>query len=194
MSPARLHALREFVPRYAVEVPYPGRLPVVEIGCGRGDATAAMAIAEPVSPVIACDPNAAMIANLARLLVHDGIVNVRLWVGDAFDLFELLGKQSVGQVRVWFPDPWPKPGQAGKRLITAQRLAVIADALAVGGILRLATDDISYAEQALQAIAADPRLDGSVVARPPERPITVFEARALRDGRAPIDIAATRTG
>jgi len=165
---------------------------IVEIGCGKGDATAAMAASDADSLVIACEPNGAMIAHLALLLDDAGTTNVRLWVGDAFDLLGLLGPASVAEIRVWFPDPWPKPRHAGKRLITPQRLALITDAIEVGGRLRLATDDPDYASEALAAIAAADRLSGQVVARPDQRPITVFEARGLAEGRAATDIEATR--
>jgi len=193
MSPTRQRAFHELVPRYAVTLPIPRDRPIiVEIGCGAGEATAAMAGGDGTSLVIACEPNAAMVANLATLLDADGITNVRLWVGDAFDLLAELGAASVAELRVWFPDPWPKPRQAQKRLFTAQRLALLTDALAVGGLLRLATDDAAYAAEALAAIELEPRLAGAVVARPGERPITRFEARGLHDGRSSVDIEARR--
>ncbi len=192
MSPTRRRAFDQLVPRYAADPPYDGRRVVVEIGCGKGDATAAMAPSEPDSLVIACEPNGAMIANLALLLAEREIGNVRLWVGDAFDLLDTLGPATVTEIRVWFPDPWPKARQAGKRLITPARLALITDALVIGGRLRLATDDPTYAAEALAAIDAEGRLSGGVVPRPFERPITVFEARGLVEGRDAIDIVAAR--
>lgn len=192
MSPTRQLAFDQIVPRYAAGPPYHDRRVIVEIGCGRGDATAAMATGESDSLVIACEPNGAMIANLALLLHERGIGNVRLWVGDVFDLLPLLGAGSVAEVRIWFPDPWPKARQAGKRLITPARLGLVVEALAVGGLLRLATDDSNYAVEALAAIEAEPRLCGCVVARPRERPTSVFEARAISGGRAVTDIAASR--
>ena len=193
MSPTRQRAFDELVPRYAATPPIPRERPIiVEIGCGAGESTAAMAAGDAGSLVLACEPNAAMVANLATLLDADGITNVRLWVGDAFDLLTVLGPESVAELRVWFPDPWPKPRQAQKRLFTAQRLGLLTDALEIGGLLRLATDDATYAAGALAAIEAEPRLGGAVVARPAERPITRFEARGLHDGRSAIDIEARR--
>lgn len=193
MSPTRQRAFDELVPRYAFDpAEAVGQRVVVEIGCGKGDATAAMAPGDGDSLVVACEPNGAMIANLAALVDQREIANVRLWLGDAFDLLTELGPESVAELRVWFPDPWPKPRHAGKRLVTQQRLALLVDALAVGGLLRLATDDAAYAAQALAAIAVEGRLGGGVVARPTERPITRFEARGLRDGRVATDIEARR--
>jgi tRNA (guanine-N7-)-methyltransferase len=198
MSPTRQRAFDELLPRYELAVAMldevtGGQRPIiVEIGCGKGDATAAMAPGDGDAHVIACEPNGAMLANLAALLDEGGIVNVRLWLGDAFDLLGVLGPASVSEIRVWFPDPWPKPRHAGKRLITQQRLALLVDALTIGGVIRLATDDPGYADEALASIAMEPRLDGGLVPRPEARPITRFEARGLRDGRVANDIAARR--
>jgi tRNA (guanine-N7-)-methyltransferase len=197
MSPTRQRAFDELVPRYLVDLPVDLALDadriIVEIGCGKGDATAAMAATDVGSLVIACEANGAMIANLAALLDEADITNVRLWLGDAFDLLAALGPATVAEIRVWFPDPWPKPRHAGKRLITPLRLGLLTDALQVGGVLRLATDDAAYAGEALAAIDAQDRLAGRIVARPDARPITRFEERGLRDGRIATDVEAVRT-
>jgi len=192
----RQQALDELVPRYAVHAPVePGERLIVEIGCGRGDATAAMAAtdADAGMRVIACEANASTIAHLALLLDANRVENVQLWLGDAFALLPLIGAGAVNEMRIWFPDPWPKPRQARKRLVTPERFAVLVDALSIGGRLRLATDDAAYADQAMDVIAADGRLTGGVVPRPPDRPVTTFEARGLREGRVAIDIEAVRT-
>ena len=197
MSPTRQRAFDEVLPRYEFSLPSPGlpipdRPIIVEIGCGKGDATAAMAPGDGDALVIACEPNGAMLANLALLLDEGGITNVRLWLGDAFDLLGVLGPGTVSEIRVWFPDPWPKPRHAGKRLITARRLGLLVDALQVGGRFRLATDDVAYASEALAAIATEPRLTGDVVPRPAARPITRFESRGLSEGRVVTDLVAVR--
>ena len=193
MSPTRQRAFDHIVPQYLLTLPVPAaeRL-IVEIGCGKGEATAAMAPVDSPATVIACEPNEATMAHLATLLDADNITNVHLWIGDAFDLLAHLGPQVVDEIRVWFPDPWPKPRHAHKRLFTALRLGLIVDALRAGGVLRVATDDAAYADEVLEAIANEPRLIGGRVERPAQRPITTFEARGHRDGRDPVDIEATR--
>lgn len=204
MSPTRQRSLDVLVPRYVVtsddvvasvtaQLADSGltRL-VVEIGCGKGEATAAMAAVESNALVIACEPNEATIAHLASLLDAGDVNTVRLWIGDAFDLLARLDPGMVDEIRVWFPDPWPKPRHAHKRLVTALRLGLIVDALRIGAVLRLATDDAAYAAEALAAIEHEPRLRGGVVARPPERPHTTFESRGLREGHLAVDIVAVR--
>ncbi|CAB4869757.1 unannotated protein [freshwater metagenome] len=204
MSPTRQRAFDVLVPRYLLTPHDAGSLAatpisdaglkrlIVEIGCGKGEATAAMAPGEPDALVIACEPNEATIAHLAWLLDAGDVTNVRLWIGDAFDLLAVLEPHTIAEVRIWFPDPWPKPRHAHKRLFTPLRLGLIVDALAVGARLRLATDDLAYAAEALAAIDAEPRLRGAVVPRPGHRPVTTFEARGLRAGHPAVDIVAVR--
>ena len=193
MSPTRQRAFDLLVPRYLLTLPLIAteRL-IVEIGCGKGEATAAMAPLEADATVIACEPNEATMAHLALLLDAGDVTNVRLWIGDAFDLLAIVGVHAVDEIRVWFPDPWPKPRHAHRRLFTPLRLGLIVDALRVGGRLRVATDDTTYADQVLLAIDHEPRLRGARVVRPDERPLTTFESRGHRDGRLPIDIEASR--
>jgi tRNA (guanine-N7-)-methyltransferase len=198
MSPTRQRWFDELVPRYAVDretdlvALINGRRLIVEIGCGKGHATAAMAPGDGDALVIACEPNDATCAHLASLLDTAEVTNVRLWIGDAFDLLAALPPASVSEIRAWFPDPWPKPRHAHKRLITPLRIGVIVDALMPGGVLRLASDAVDYAAEALSAIANEPRLSGGVVERPVERPVTVFEARGHREGRTATDMQAVR--
>lgn len=194
MSPSRQRWFDELVPRdlFDAERDLAGEAIIVEIGCGKGDATAAMAPADLPALVIACEPNEATCAHLASLLDAGGIANVRVWNGDAFDLLALLGPQSVAEIRAWFPDPWPKPRHADKRLVTPLRLGLIVDAVVLGGSFRLASDAPEYVAEALAAIGDEPRLHGGIVDRPVNRPVTVFEARGLKDGRNATDVLARR--
>ncbi len=164
---------------------------VVEIGCGKGDATAAMAV-DDRALVIACEPNQATCAHLAHLLTEAGIGNVRIWIGDVFELCKELPPGTVDEIRAWFPDPWPKPRHGHKRLVHPTRLHTLATMLRLGGRFRLATDDPCYAAETMAACAAEPLLRANIVERPARRPITVFEARGLREGRVAVDIEAIR--
>jgi tRNA (guanine-N7-)-methyltransferase len=199
MGPMRQHALAETVPLLRVDVDSvrraaaAGERIIVEIGCGKGDATVAMAQSTDADGlVIACEVNVAMIAALAMAVEALSIENVRLWPGDAFALLSELDPGSLDEVRVWFPDPWPKIRHAPKRLVTPDRIATITAVLRPGGRLRLATDDAAYAAEACASLTSEPRLRVDVVERPAERPVTAFEARAGRDARTVTDLVAVR--
>jgi tRNA (guanine-N7-)-methyltransferase len=166
---------------------------VLEIGCGNGAATAALAAVDPAQDVLAVDVHTAGVAALLRRCEDAGLENVRVGVGDGLVVLrDMLAASSLDEVRVWFPDPWPKTRHHKRRLLTVASVALTADRLRPGGRLRVATDDAAYAAQVLQAVAACPLLEGGIAARPQDRPVTAFERRALEAGRAVTDVVAVR--
>lgn len=165
---------------------------VLEVGSGTGEVAAALAAAEPGRDVLAVEVHTPGVANLLRLVEAAGLPNVRVVEGDArVVLRDMLPPSSLDEVRVLFPDPWPKARHRKRRLVDPAFAALAAARLRPGGRLHVATDWPDYAEQVLQVLAGCPDLLGGVVARPP-RPVTRFEARALAAGRQVTDVVAVR--
>lgn len=199
-TPGQTDALVRLWPRLGVEVDGSlldlptlfGRIAptVVEIGFGMGEATAEMAAAQPEVDVLAVDVHTPGQGHLLRLAERAGLTNVRVAHGDARVLLaEMLPPESLAAVRVFFPDPWPKARHAKRRLVTPAFAALVADRLADGGSLHLATDVAAYAQQAAGVLGAAPELDWI---DPPWRAGTRFERRAVRDGRPSHDLATRR--
>lgn len=136
----------------------PGGL-VLEIGCGTGTSTLAMAKTEPDLDVIAVEVYRRGLAQLLTGIDRDAVTNIRLIRGDGVDVLEqLVTSGSLTGVRVFFPDPWPKARHHKRRLLQQQTVALIADRLRVGGVLHAATDHAGYAEQIATVGDAEPRL------------------------------------
>lgn len=170
---------------------------VLEIGCGMGEATAAMAAADPDRDYLAADVHTPGLANLLALAERDGTRNVRAARGDAVELLrDLMEPASLDAVHVYFPDPWPKARHHKRRIVRPDVVALIRDRLVPGGALRCATDWAPYAEQMLEVLSADPglrnRYDGAAP-RPETRPVTKFERRALTAGRTVFDFVFDRS-
>ena len=169
---------------------------VLEIGFGMGETTAELAAAQPDRDVLAVDvhtPGAgALLAAVGRL----GLQNVRVLLGDAVPLLrDRLPAGAVSEVRVFFPDPWPKARHTKRRLLDAGFVALVADRLAPGGVLHVATDWPPYAAQVLAVVEAEPRLAnpyGGPAPRPPWRPVTRFERQGLARGHVVQDVIAVR--
>ncbi len=103
---------------------------VLEIGCGAGISTLAMAIDEPDLDVIAVEVYRRGLAQLLSAVDREGLTNVRLIRGDGVDVLEhLLTSGSLTGVRVFFPDPWPKARHHKRRLLQPSTVALIADRL-----------------------------------------------------------------
>lgn len=163
---------------------------VLEIGSGTGISTAAMAQAEPDVDVVAVEVYKPGLAQLLGLVDRNGLTNVRMVRGDAVVVLrELLGTGSLAGIRVFFPDPWPKSRHHKRRLLQSGTIELMADRLAPGGVLHIATDHADYADWIAERLATQ-RPDRPHVVQLTrdapillERPTTKFEGRAEREGR-----------
>jgi len=169
---------------------------VLEIGCGMGEAVIAMAAAAPERDFLAVDVHTPGLGNVLAMAERAGLTNVRVAAGDALDLLrEQVPADSLDAVHVYFPDPWPKARHHKRRIIRPDAAALIARGLRPGGRLHCATDWAEYAAEMLDVLAAEPLLrnahDG-YAPRAAHRPVTKFEARAIRDGREVFDLCFLR--
>ena len=164
---------------------------MLEIGFGMGEATAALAAAEPDHDVLAVDVHTPGQGQLLALLDAGALTNVRVMDGDAtVVLREMLGTASLSAVRVFFPDPWPKARHVKRRLVDLAFAELVADRLVDGGLLHVATDVPAYAEQV--RARARPHTGPASPSTPPPRPTTRFERRAVAADRPSVDLAARR--
>jgi tRNA (guanine-N7-)-methyltransferase len=169
---------------------------VLEIGSGMGEATAAMAAADPGRDYLAIEVHIAGAASLLSLAAEQGLANVRVARWDAAGLVPHLAPGSLAAVHVFFPDPWPKARHHKRRLIQPAMAALLRSRLSPGGILHCATDWPPYAEAMLAVLGADPGLVNTAEGysgRPDHRPLTKFERRGIEAGRPIRDLVFVRT-
>ena len=120
---------------------------VLEIGCGNGASTLAMAQDEPDIDVIAVEIYRRGLAQLLSAIEREQVGNIRLIRGNGIDVLEqLIAPGSLTGVRVFFPDPWPKARHHKRRFLQPATVDLIADRLLPGGVLHAATDHPGYAE------------------------------------------------
>ena len=182
--------------------PAPGAGPVrelvLEIGCGTGNSTLAMAQSEPDIDVIAVEVYRRGLAQLLGGIDREHVTNIRLIRGDGVDVLDsLIAPGSLTGVRVFFPDPWPKSRHHKRRLLQPATVALIANRLRPGGLLHAATDHPGYAEQIAETGDAEPLLrrvrPGEALPISVDRPITKYETKARHAGRAVTELLWTRS-
>lgn len=156
---------------------------VIEIGSGDGRATVRMAREQPEVDRIAIDVHTPGIAHILEAVEVEGLSNLKVVHGDAFEFLTRCADGTCAAVQAWFPDPWPKRRQQHRRLFAEGRLEQILRVIRPGGWLQVATDVTDYAHWLEQLCGTDPGLQGGTVPRDPRRPITKFEAAALEAGR-----------
>ena len=166
---------------------------MLEIGCGNGVSTLAMAQDEPDIDVIAVEIYRRGLAQLLCAIEREQVGNIRLIRGNGIDVLEhLIAPGSLTGVRVFFPDPWPKARHHKRRFLQAATVDLIADRLLPGGVLHAATDHPGYAEHIAAVGDAESRLARVVRVDPGTeslpisvvRPTTKYETKAQEAGSA----------
>ena len=169
---------------------------VVEIGCGVGEATVALAATRPSCNVLGFEVWHPGVADTFHRMDQAGIDNVRMMSVDAvWSMRHVLGPGSIHELWTFFPDPWPKQRHQRRRLVGPEFAQLAATRLAPGGLWRLATDWGDYAEQMAAVLDAEPLLENVYDGPAPrfeDRPLTRFERRGLEAGRDITDLAYRR--
>ncbi len=172
-------------------------LRVLEIGFGNGEALHASARDDPARDYIGVEVHGPGVGRVLNAVAMDGLDNVRVYRHDAVEVLRHeIGPASLAEIRVWFPDPWPKLRHHKRRLIQRDFVQLACNRLGPGGVLHLATDWADYAEQMAAVLGAEPQfhveiLDGDAAVTG-ARSSTHFERRGLRLGHGVRDFIATR--
>ena len=152
----------------------PGRSLNLEIGCGKGSFTCALAAAEPEQDLVAIEkvPDA-MILAMERAQAA-GLRNVCFLDYDAAKLREIFNPEELDRIYINFCDPWPKSRDAKFRLTAPAFLRIYADLLPVGGEIRFKTDNAALFD--LRALTRDLHAQGI------QGILTDYERRFMEEG------------
>jgi tRNA (guanine-N7-)-methyltransferase len=209
ITEAQVRALEVLWPKYGVEFG-PGPLDfdalfgrraprTVEIGFGNGENLATVAANHPERDYLGIEVHRPGVGRLLLALEELRLANVRVISHDAVEvLARQIPQQSLDEVVILFPDPWPKKRHHKRRLVQGAFVELAADRLQRGGVLRMATDWQPYAQEMLATLRANSRLrnlaaDGTFIPRPAERVATRFEKRGERLGHEVWDLAFSRS-
>ncbi len=126
----------------------------LEIGCGKGNFSCGMSIANPNFNFIAMEkvPDVACLAlEKAKKSEEKRNDNLRFLIGDAKNLSDWLPENCIDCIYLNFSDPWPKSGHAKRRLTHKNFLELYKRILCDGGILKLKTDNLGLFEFSLES-------------------------------------------
>jgi len=174
----------------------PGQGPLwLEVGFGGGEHLVHMAARYPDVRLIGCEPFVNGIAMLLGKIREAGVANLALHPGDVRDLFDVLPPACLSRVFLNYPDPWPKARHHRRRFVTPGYLGPLARAMAPEAEFRIATDIPDYVRQAHEEV---PGAGFDLVAEGPapwaDWTRTRYEAKAIREGRAPHYMTWRRQG
>lgn len=158
----------------------------LEIGFGGGEHMVAMAARYPDVGIIGCEPYINGVAMLLGKIRAAAVGNLSVYPGDARDLLDVLPEGALAKAFLNYPDPWPKKRHHRRRFVTQDHLGLLARAMAPSAEFRVATDIADYMRQALVEV---PRAGFGLVSVGAvawdDWVLTRYEAKALREGRAP---------
>ena len=158
---------------------------ILDSGCGTGESTLNIAIANPDVPVIGIDKSAARLTKAGAAPRNAFLVRAEL-----LDFWRLaLGKVKAGQWHIpyhalYYPNPWPKQSEATRRFHLHPifpTLLQLGDAIELRTNWELYAREFAEAARVLREIPGQAGDDntGTIAREPfePERPITAFERK-----------------
>ena len=133
---------------------------ILEIGFGMGESTAHIAQVRPQDVFLGIEVHEPGVGALLKKIGELQLSNLRLIQHDAVEVLEqMITKDSLDGVHIFFPDPWHKKRHHKRRLIQKDFLTLLASRLKTGGYIHLATDWQHYAEQMLLVLNQHPDLE-----------------------------------
>ena len=166
---------------------------ILEIGSGMGEATAAIAQANPQTGYVAVEMHAPGLAALLILINQLELSNVKLIREDAtYLLANFIPDNILDGIHLLFPDPWPKNRQHKRRIVQGEFVELIANKLKPGGFIHIATDWQPYADWIKARFATSTRFKGGIVERPSWRVLSKFEGQGLKKGHTVTDFRYER--
>lgn len=114
---------------------------VLELACGRGEYTIAMAKLFPDKQFIGIDVQGERIWYGAKEAKEHRLKNVLFLRIQVENLDEFFAKHSIDEIWITFPDPFPRKKQIKKRLTSPRFLELYKNLLAKDASVNLKTDD-----------------------------------------------------
>ena len=174
------HASRNWPAYFGTRGMPPPQALLVEIGCYRGRNLLQIAQRYPHTACIGIDLTFKRVVLTAQAISAHQLPNAVSVLSDAHDLTSLFQPDELDGIVCFFPDPWAKPRQRKKRLLSTTYCAQLANLLKAGGFLWLKTDAADYFAHAQQALLAQ---GFRTAATTPLALTSAFEQRFLADGR-----------
>lgn len=114
---------------------------VLELACGRGEYSLALAEANPDVNYIGVDVKGARIWKGATIATEKELQNVAFLRTRIEQISLFFAKDEVDEIWITFPDPFLRKSKSNRRLTSLQFLNRYKDILKKGGIIHLKTDD-----------------------------------------------------
>ncbi len=113
---------------------------ILEIGFGDGDNIINSAKTNSDIFYIGSDPFLNTTSKCLDKIIRNNIKNILIWPDDVRKIINLFPKNSISEIKILFPDPWPKKKHESRRLIQDDFLEIIHSIIKPEGNITIATD------------------------------------------------------
>lgn len=158
---------------------------VLEIGFGTGRGLLTLAQQNPDTDYVGIEVHRPGVASVLLGIQEAQITNLRLYWGDAVSILnECIAAQSLDEVLLFFPDPWPKKRHHKRRLVQVPFVESVALRLKKNGVFHMATDWEDYARHMQAVMKQLPQFSLIETSLPgePSRPSSKYAERGQQLG------------
>ena len=113
---------------------------ILEIGFGSGENLLKSAKMNPDVLYLGADPFLNTNAKCIKAILNYNIRNIMIWPDDIRKIIEFFPSNIFSEIKILFPDPWPKLKHKNRRLIQDNFLISLYNVLKTNGNITLATD------------------------------------------------------
>lgn len=136
---------------------------LVEIGPGKGEFLIELARQRPEASVLGLEYKNKRARWIAQKVLREDLPNVRVMPCEALGFLESLAPaESVEELWINFPDPWPKRRHRRRRLFQRSFVETVLRVLKPGGFLTAVTDHQEYGAQILTVLELTPQLTNTL--------------------------------
>lgn len=136
---------------------------ILELGCGKGDYTFHLAQRYPDSFFAGFDKKGERIWNGATRCQENNLTNTAFIRGDINLIDQLFPAQSVKELWITFPGPFPKDKHEKRRLTSQNFIQKYKKILKPDHTIHLKTDDLPLFEYTQEVINQDPTLTATTI-------------------------------
>lgn len=167
---------------------------VLELGCGKGEYTVALAKKYPSKLLLGVDIQGERIWRGAKDAIEGKVENAYFLRVQVENIKEYIPKKSVNEIWITFPDPFLRERQEKKRLTSPRFLGIYKEILKENGVVHLKTDSQELFDYTLGTVEefgftltkniGDIYLVGLNLSKDINEIQTTFEKKHLREGRS----------
>ena len=164
---------------------------ILEIGFGNGENLINSAKINPDILYLGADPFVNTNAKCIKEILKNNLENIKIWPDDIRTIIDFFPLESISEIKLLFPDPWPKLKHQNRRLIQTDFINNIYKILRTKGTVTVGTDHTILKSWILEKFQASKKFEWQAEIskdwknRPKDCFLTKYEQKALTEKRIP---------